>query len=93
MYVLKLIGNGELFYKVGITGRDEKYRFNSISQSYKIKIEYKEEMLIEDAYNLEQFFLEDFKSKKYIPQIKFKGYTECLTTNPVAEYYHWYFNK
>ena len=26
-------------------------------------------------------------------QIKFKGYTECLTTNPVAEYYHWYFKK
>ena len=31
--------------------------------------------------------------EKDIPQIKFKGYTECLTTNPVAEYYHWYFNK
>ena len=93
MYVLKLTGNGELFYKVGITGRDEKYRFNSISQSYKVKIEYKEEMLIEEAYNLEQFFLKDFENKKYIPKIKFKGYTECLTTNPVAEYYHWYYNK
>ena len=33
-------------------------------------------MLIEDAYNLEQFFLEDFKSKKYIPQIKFKGFLQ-----------------
>lgn len=93
MYVLKLTGNGELFYKVGITGRDEKYRFNSISQSYKVKIEYKEEMLIEEAYNLEQFFLKDFENRKYIPKIKFKGYTECLTTNPVAEYYHWYYNK
>lgn len=93
IYILKLIGNGELFYKVGITGRDEKYRFNSISQSYRVKIEYKEEMLIEDAYNLEQFFLEDFKNKKYIPKIKFKGYTECLTINPVAEYYHWHYNK
>ncbi len=92
-YVLKLTGNGELFYKVGITGRDEKYRFNSISQSYKVEIEYKEEMLIEEAYNLEQFFLKDFENQKYMPKIKFKGYTECLTTNPVAEYYHWYYNK
>ena len=93
IYILRLIGKGEMFYKVGITGRDEKYRFNSISQSYKVNIEYKKEMLIEDAYTLEQFFLEDFKNKKYTPKIKFKGYTECLTTNPVAEYYHWFNSK
>lgn len=93
IYVLRLTGNKELFYKVGITGRNEKYRFNSISQSYKVEIEYKEEMLIEDAYNLEQIFLEEFKDYKYNPKIKFKGYTECLKINPVAEYYYWYSNK
>lgn len=50
-------------------------------------------MLIEEAYNLEQKFLKEFENYKYIPKIKFKGYTECLTTNPVAEYYHWYYNR
>lgn len=93
IYVLKLIGNNESFYKVGITGRDEKYRFTTLSQSYKVKIEFTEEMLIEEAYNLEQRFLKEFENHKYIPKIKFKGYTECLTTNPVAEYYHWFNNK
>ena len=93
IYVLKLTGDNEEFYKVGITGRNEKYRLNTISHSYKVIVEYMEEMFIEEAFNLEQFFLEDFKNCKYIPKIKFKGYTECLTTNPVAEYYHWYYNK
>ena len=61
--------------------------------TYKVKIEFTEEMLIEEAYNLEQRFLKEFENHKYTPKIKFKGYTECLTTNPVAEYYHWFNNK
>jgi len=93
LYVLNLKGEGESFYKVGITGRDEKYRLSSISQNYKVTVEYLEEMSIEEAYNLEQFFLTDFKKYKYIPKIKFKGYTECLSTNPIAEYYDWFYNK
>ena len=64
-----------------------------ISQSYKVIVEYTEEMHIEDAYNLEQFFLNEFKKYKYNPKIKFKGYTECLTTNPIAEYYCWLNNR
>ena len=93
LYVLNLKGEGENFYKVGITGRNEKYRLSSISQSYKVTVEYTEEMHIEDAYNLEQFFLNEFKKYKYNPKIKFKGYTECLTTNPIAEYYCWLNNR
>jgi hypothetical protein len=93
LYVLKLTGENECFYKVGITGRDEKYRLSTISHSYNVVIEYIQEMYIEEAYNLEQFFLKDFENRKYIPKIKFKGYTECLTTNPVAEYYHWFNNR
>lgn len=93
LYVLNLKGEGENFYKVGITGRNEKYRLNSISQSYKVIVEYTEEMHIEDAYKLEQFFLNEFKKYKYNPKIKFKGYTECLTTNPIAEYYCWLNNR
>ena len=93
LYVLNLKGGGENFYKVGITGRDEKYRLNSISQIYKVNVEYIEEMSIEEAYNLEQFFLNDFKKYKYTPKIKFKGYTECLTTNPIDEYYYWFNNR
>lgn len=34
-----------------------------------------------------------YKKNKYIPKIKFIGYTECLTTNPIAEYYYWFNNR
>ena len=36
-----------------------------ISQSYKVIVEYTEEMHIEDAYNLEQFFLNEFVAKEF----------------------------
>lgn len=93
MYLLKLEGNGESFYKVGVTGRNKKYRMTSLSLHYNIKILYEEENLIEECFRLEQKFLKEFEKYKYEPKIKFKGYTECLTTNPIAEYYYWFNNR
>ena len=89
MYLLRLDGNGESFYKVGITGRDKKYRISSLSLNYNIKILYEEENTIEECFRLEQNFLKDFEQYKYEPKIKFKGYTECLTINPIEAYYWW----
>lgn len=43
-----------------------------------------------EAYQLEQRFLKEFSNYKYTPKIKFTGHTECLKTNPVAEYYQWF---
>ena len=41
------------------------------------------------AYNLEQEFPKEFKYYKYTPNNKFKGYTECLSVNPINAYGFW----
>lgn len=89
MYLLRLEKEEESFYKVGITGRDKKYRITSIAQHYKVEVLYETEHLIEECYRLEQKFLGEFRDYKYIPKDKFKGYTECLTVNPIDAYYWW----
>lgn len=40
-------------------------------------------------FKLEQRFLKEFKQYQYIPKIKFTGYTECLTINPLEYYYNY----
>lgn len=94
LYIIKLESHKEVFYKVGITGKNRiKYRFSELEKNYKVSFEYLQEGVMTELFKLEQFFLKDFKNKQYFPKIKFRGYTECLTTNPVAEYYHWFNNK
>lgn len=94
IYVLKLSNTAESFYKVGITSKHRfKYRLNQLRKYYKVFVEYTEKLDMVSAYNLEQRFLKEFKSYSYEPEIKFHGYTECLTTNPVDEYYYWFNNK
>lgn len=94
LYVVKLWSEDESFYKIGICAKHRiKYRMNQLKLSYDLIIEYIEDVDMVSAYKLEQMFLEEFKSYKYVPKIKFKGYTECLTTNPVWEYYHWFNNR
>jgi hypothetical protein len=94
LYVIKLESKEEVFYKVGITGDNRiNYRFSELEKYYKVNFEYLQSGCMVELFNLEQKFLIEFKKSQYIPKIKFRGYTECLTTNPVAEYYHWYYNK
>ena len=89
LYVIKLQSFEEHFYKVGITGENRmKYRFLELEKNYKISFEYLQKGLMTNLFNLEQRFLKEFENFKYIPKIKFRGHTECLTTNPIAEYYN-----
>ena len=89
-YVLKLYNNDEMFYKVGIVSKHRlEYRLTQLRKTYKVFVEYLEESDMVSAYKLEQSFLEEFKKYKYIPKIKFVGYTECLTINPIEAYYWW----
>lgn len=94
LYVIRLKSKQEDFYKVGITVESRlSYRFSELKRYYKLSFEYLQEGNMVELFNLEQLFLKNFEGKRYIPKIKFRGYTECLTTNPVAEYYHWYNNR
>jgi len=93
LYVIELKSASESFFKVGITSVNRlKYRMNHLSKDYKLKIIYLQEGLTKDNFKLEQRLLKEFKVYKYEPLIKFHGYTECLTVNPIDRYYHWYYN-
>lgn len=93
LYVVHLSSETESFYKVGITAKDRfKYRLKALRKDYNVKVVYTQEGLTKDNFNLEQRFLREFKNYKYVPGIKFTGYTECLTTNPIDEYYDWFNN-
>lgn len=89
LYVLKLSKDEEIFYKVGITSKSRvEYRINQLRQSYNVSVLYTEEKDIVSAFELEQKFLKEFKSYQYTPKVKFTGYTECLTINPLDAYYY-----
>lgn len=93
LYVLKAESEKESFYKVGMASKNSfKARLNQIKKNYEIEILYKQEGYSEDIYDLEQRFLEEFKSYSYTPEKDFSGKTECLTVNPVHLYYDWYKN-
>ena len=66
-----------------------QYRMNSLRKEYSALIEYCQEGLTVDMYNLEQRFLEEFRKYKYIPKKHFTGHTECLTVNPINFYYYY----
>lgn len=92
-YVMRMTSEEEYFYKVGLSSRDRlSTRKKGLSTHYKVDVVYQEEGFLLDKYELEQRFIEEFKHCRYIPKKKFSGYTECLTVNPVEEYYQ-YFNK
>lgn len=88
-YVLRLKNNEENFVKVGICAQHRlEYRLTPIRRIYDVELLYKKEMNMVEAFNMEQKILKEFKNNfKYIPKIKFKGYTECLTENPLNYIY------
>ena len=88
LYILKLSSPEESFYKVGIVSKHRfGYRMNQLKQIYNVSVLYTEDNDMVSTFNLEQRFLDEFRYFKYVPKIKFIGYTECLTVNPVEHYY------
>lgn len=91
VYLMEFSNTSENFFKVGICSKDRlKYRINSLRLSgYDVQLKKKFNYSIDEAFEIEQKILSEFSSFKYTPKIKFKGYTECLTTDP----FEWYYNK
>ena len=90
LYVLRLTSESEDFFKVGIASKRRfEYRMNQLNQNYNVKVEHTKDLDMVSAYNLEQEFLKEFKYYKYTPNNKFKGYTECLSVNPINAYGFW----
>ena len=91
VYVIKLTGNNESFYKIGITSHSIKQRFKqgALVDNYSIEVKH----LFKDldkglAYDFEKLLHRKNKQFKYEPLIKFAGYTECFNRVPedIKEY-------
>lgn len=81
VYILECWGNGEHFYKVGITRRSVKQRFsggNGLPYDYRLLAEF--ETNLYTAVYAEKAILRSQES--YRPKLSFYGITECYICQP-----------
>ena len=80
----------EEFCKVGITSRSIKDRFGRTEYKHLDIVKYTSVISYPDTvYNLEKDLLKQYRDFKYIPNIHFRGNTECLNLsifNSVKDY-------
>ena len=81
LYNIKLTGNGEEFFKIGIS-KEHSVRHNTISRNSGYEVEVID-VLIDTRYNcnrLEKKLLNKRQRiNKYVPNKKFAGWSECYT--------------
>lgn len=80
LYLCLLYNHSESFLKVGITYRDIKERFKDIPYLYQVLYI----VSSTDAgfiFDTERSIKKYYKSNAFTPNSKFKGYTECLSSN------------
>lgn len=78
LYVIKASGNGENFYKVGISMNSVAHRFAS-HFPYQIDDFIEIPMKAGDAWDCEKVIHRMLKGLSYRPKIIFNGYTECFS--------------
>ncbi len=84
LYLIQMKGNGEVFYKIGITKETIKERFRKV-KGYSVKLIH---VVRGDAgyiWDLEKRIHSLLKRHRYHPEIIFGGHTECFNkiTKPV----------
>lgn len=88
LYIIECVGHNEKFYKVGITSRTVSERFkDKAKMPYSISVIYKLESSADMIYNIEREIMRIIKNDRYIPSIKFGGYTECFSNMEKVEQY------
>lgn len=87
LYIVKMNGLGESFFKVGITSMSVRKRFAKIKDMpYLHTLIGQYELLANDAYSIEQTIKNILSKQSYAPKVKFKGYTECFSHIPKEVY-------
>ena len=77
LYIIRIFNDNESFYKVGITSKNNiKRRFTKLPYSWEL-IHLIESDNPDYIFDLERKILRETKDSKYLPLIKFEGYTEC----------------
>lgn len=86
LYIINCKNENEEFYKIGITNEELNKRFNKYSLPYNYKIINIYKNNPNYIWNLELELLIKYNNFKYIPSIKFGGYTECFNLDlPIKE--------
>lgn len=79
LYILKCFNESEVFYKVGITCGDIKYRYAKKSDMpYSFDVVYFISGEVGAIWNLEKSIHRSLRNKKHKPKINFSGETECF---------------
>lgn len=84
LYLIKIYGLGEEFYKIGVTTKTlyTRYGGNKIGNySYDILDIF--ETTIHEAFLQEQKIIKENKNISYTPKQKFEGWTECFYEKPI----------
>jgi len=79
LYFVRISGNGEEFYKIGITTRNVDFRMRKITKEYGKDVVMVLTLNSSVIYDMEKNIHADCADFKYTPKIKFCGYTECFT--------------
>lgn len=89
IYLLKIKNDNEEFYKIGITNRSVKKRFERKKEMpYEYEILYTRQNgdYPEYIFDTEVFILNKYNCYKYSPKITFAGHTECFNLSlPIDE--------
>lgn len=85
IYVLRCVGNGECFVKIGITYMGIKNRFTRDPIPYDYTVMYLYTDSPEFIYDKEKELHREFKDYKYHPVKSFGGHTECFNISVLDE--------
>lgn len=84
IYIILCHGNGERFFKIGITNTNLSTRYNKVDS---LPYKYTKIVLLEgeagEIWQLERDLLKLLRESKYTPKLPFAGMTECV----VEDYY------
>ena len=79
IYLLRCYNEFESFYKIGISVTGVISRYNSTNMPYEYEVVKEIKLESERSWGVEKSVLKDFSKFKYVPSIKFRGYTECFS--------------
>ena len=87
LYLIKIFNNEELFFKIGLTSRTIKRRFNELSK-YGYQYSIIDSFLIrgEEAYDKEKELQNLCKEYNYKPKTSYPGYTESFNKEIITIY-------
>lgn len=76
LYLVQVIGSTETFYKIGITRRTVSSRFSGYPYAFSVICT--QALPIYNAFLLEQQIIKRLEGYRFVPSVKFKGWTECF---------------